>query len=110
MRPCQAPEARRFPLHDLHHTFASRMLRALRSLERIQEAMRHASLEMTRRHAHVLQEDVGEAKWEAQKGGPNSPGVTRFSTKSSESESGAMNYIIDFIWLPGPDSNQRPSG
>ena len=38
------------------------------------------------------------------------PELQGFSTKSSESESGAMNYIIDFIWLPGPDSNQRPSG
>ena len=44
------------------------MPRASRSLERVQEAMGHASPAMTRRYAHVLQEDVREAKSEAQKG------------------------------------------
>ncbi|HXW29577.1 MAG TPA: tyrosine-type recombinase/integrase [Xanthobacteraceae bacterium] len=44
-----------FRWDDLRHTFASRMLGASRSLERVQEAMGHASPAMTRRYAHVLQ-------------------------------------------------------
>jgi hypothetical protein len=42
--------------------------RALRSLERAQEAPGHASPAMTRRDAHAPKEDVREAESEAQKG------------------------------------------
>jgi hypothetical protein len=62
------------------------MLRASRSLERVQEALGHASPAMTRRYAHVLQEDVPEAKSEAQKGTVTAPEFTRFSTRPAETE------------------------
>jgi integrase len=74
----ELPSLADFRWHDLRHTFASRMLRASRSLERVQEAMGHASPAMTRRYAHVLQEDVREAKSEAQKGAATAPELQGF--------------------------------
>jgi integrase len=54
------------------------MLRASRSLEQVQEATGHASPALTRRYAHVLQEDVREAKSEAQKGAVTAPELQSF--------------------------------
>jgi len=54
------------------------MLRASRSLERVQEAMAHASPAMTRRYAHVLREDVRGAKSEGQKGAVAAPELQGF--------------------------------
>ena len=57
-----------------------------------------------------LREDVREINSEVKKGRANSPRVTRLSTRSAETERDGVTYAIDFMWLPGPDSNQRPSG
>jgi hypothetical protein len=85
------------------------MLRASPSLERVQEAMGHASPAIMRRYAHVLQEDV-RGQIRSTKNRRNGSAVTRFSTRSAEFENSGVSYVFDFIWLPGPDSNQRPSG
>lgn len=67
-----------FCWHDLRRTFASRMLRTSRSLERVREAMAHGSPAMTRRYAHVLQEDVRDADSEAQRTAVTAPELQGF--------------------------------
>jgi hypothetical protein len=71
--------------------------------------MSPASPAMTRRYTRgcrrTCASQFGSAKRRA-----NSPSITRFSSRSAETENDAVSYIIDFMWLPGPDSNQRPSG
>ena len=85
------------------------MLCASRSLVRVRGVMTHASPAVTRRYGRCG-EDVCEINSEVKKGRANSPRVTRFSTRSAETERDGVTYAMDFMWLPGPDSNQRPSG
>src|SRR5215472_17276474 len=61
--------------HDLRGTFGSRLLRKTRNLAWVQKALGHASINTTMRHyAHVLNDDVRQAKAEVQgklQGRPN---------------------------------------
>ncbi|MCL6564973.1 MAG: tyrosine-type recombinase/integrase [Acidobacteriia bacterium] len=47
--------------HDLRHTFASRMAMAGRSLLEIKEAMRHKTIQMTLRYAHLMPSRIQDA-------------------------------------------------
>ncbi len=100
--------------HDLRHTFASRLLRKTRNPAWVQKAMGHADIKTTMRHyAHVLNDDVRAAKAEMQgdqAASTNFAKVARKVARSLESEIGWLGYVFDFTWLPGPDSNQRPTG
>jgi integrase len=63
--------------HDLRHTFASRLLRQCRDLAKVQKALGHATLTATLRYAHVLNDDVRQAKADAQQAQQASPTVQK---------------------------------
>jgi hypothetical protein len=99
--------------HDLRGTFGSRLLRKTRNLAWVQEALGHASVNTTMRHyAHVLVDDVRQAKSRGAKRRrcfAGSAKVARKVARSAKSESGELVYVIDFVWRPRLDSNQRPT-
>ncbi len=45
-------------IHDLRHTFASRLLREAKNLVVVQRALAHSSVKVTERYLHILQEDI----------------------------------------------------
>jgi integrase len=45
-------------IHDLRHTFASRLLREGRDLLVVKRALAHSSVKVTERYLHILQEDI----------------------------------------------------
>ena len=59
----KVPDAR---IHDLRHTFASRLLRESRDLRLVQQAMAHSDIAMTERYTSVLQDSIGQAMLQAQ--------------------------------------------
>jgi integrase len=68
--------------HDLRHTFASRLLRKTRNPAWVQKALGHASINTTMRHyAHVLNEDVRQAKAEVQGADTASPAMQKLQGK-----------------------------
>jgi integrase len=68
--------------HDLRGTFGSRLLRKTRNLAWVQEALGHASVNTTMRHyAHVLVDDVRQAKSEVQGAEAASPALQKLQGK-----------------------------
>jgi integrase len=68
--------------HDLRHTFASRLLRKTRNPAWVQKALGHADIKTTMRHyAHVLNDDVRQAKAEVQEAQAASPTVQKLQGK-----------------------------
>ncbi len=68
--------------HDLRGTFGSRLLRKTRSLAWVQKALGHASVNTTMRHyAHVLVDDVRQAKAEVQDADAASPALQKLQGK-----------------------------
>jgi Phage integrase family len=68
--------------HDLRHTFASRLLRKTRNPAWVQKALGHASINTTMRHyAHVLNDDVRQAKAEVQGADAASPAMQKLQGK-----------------------------
>ncbi len=47
-------------IHDLRHTFASRLLRQVKDLRIVQRALGHSGIATTTRYSHVLQEQIAE--------------------------------------------------
>ena len=56
-----AAEIEGFRVHDLRHTFATRMLRETQNLKLVSRLLGHKSLETTMRYAHVLDDDLRRA-------------------------------------------------
>ena len=68
--------------HDLRHTFASRLLRKTRNPAWVQKALGHADIKTTMRHyAHVLNDDVRQAKAEVQEAQAASPTIQKLQGK-----------------------------
>jgi integrase len=68
--------------HDLRETFGSRLLRQTRNLAWVQKALGHASIKTTMRHyAHVLNDDVRQAKAEVQGAEAVSPTLLKLQEK-----------------------------
>jgi integrase len=68
--------------HDLRHTMASRLLRKTRNLAWVQKALGHADIKTTIRHyAHVLNDDVRQAKAEVQGDQTASPAMQKLQGK-----------------------------
>jgi integrase len=68
--------------HDLRGTFGSRLLRKTRNLAWVQKALGHANINTTMRHyAHVLNDDVRQAKAEVQGAEAASPTVLKLQGK-----------------------------
>jgi integrase len=68
--------------HDLRGTFGSRLLRKTRNLAWVQKALGHASINTTMRHyAHVLNDDVRQAKAEVQGAEAASPALQKLQGK-----------------------------
>jgi integrase len=68
--------------HDLRGTFGSRLLRKTRNLAWVKEALGHASINTTMRHyAHVLNDDVRQAKAEVQGADAVSPALQKLQGK-----------------------------
>jgi len=64
--------------HELRHTFASRLLRKTRNPAWVQKALGHASINTTMRHyAHVLNDDVRQAKAEVQGADASAPAMQK---------------------------------
>lgn len=57
----QEAGVRDFRWHDLRHTFASRLVMADVNILKVQKLMRHKTIEMTLRYAHLAPEDLQEA-------------------------------------------------
>ena len=53
------PELR---IHDLRHTFGSRLMRQVRNPKLVQDAMGHSSIKSTVRYLHVLEDEVVTAR------------------------------------------------
>lgn len=49
-------------LHDLRHTFCSRLLRDAKDLRLVQQAVGHSDIVITQRYSHVLQDAVAQAR------------------------------------------------
>jgi integrase len=76
------PSAADINWHDLRHTFASRLLRKTRNPAWVQKALGHASINTTMRHyAHVLNDDVRQAKAEVQGADAASPVMQKLQGK-----------------------------
>jgi len=68
--------------HDLRHTMASRLLRKTRNPAWVQKALGHADIKTTMRHyAHVLNDDVRQAKAEVQGDQTASPAMQKLQGK-----------------------------
>jgi integrase len=68
--------------HDLRGTFGSRLLRKTRNPAWVQKALGHTSINTTMRHyAHVLNDDVRQAKAEMQGAQTTSPAVQKLQGK-----------------------------
>jgi integrase len=68
--------------HDLRGTFGSRLLRKTRNPAWVQKALGHTSINTTMRHyAHVLNDDVRQAKAEMQGAQTTSPAVQKLRGK-----------------------------
>jgi len=68
--------------HDLRHTMASRLLRKTRNPAWVQKALGHADIKTTMRHyAHVLNDDVRQAKAEVQGDQAASPAMQKLQGK-----------------------------
>jgi len=68
--------------HVLRYTFASRLLRKTRNPAWVQKALGYASINTTMRHyAHVLNEDVRQAKAEVQEAQATSPAMQKLQGK-----------------------------
>jgi integrase len=55
-------------IHDLRHTYASQLLRQVKDLRVVQQALGHGDISTTERYAHVLQESVLEGQTAAEQG------------------------------------------
>ncbi len=55
-----------FRVHDLRHTFASRLTRVNKSLEVTKEALGHSDIAITSRYTHATREDVRNAMEQAE--------------------------------------------
>ena len=58
---CRRAKIDDFRFHDLRHDFASTLVQRKVSIKQIQELMRHKSIEMTLKYAHVTPEDLAAA-------------------------------------------------
>jgi integrase len=68
--------------HDLRHTMASRLLRKTRNPAWVQKALGHADIKTTMRHyAHVLNDDVRQAKASVQEDHTASPAMQKLQGK-----------------------------
>lgn len=54
-------------IHDLRHTYASRLLRHVKDLRLVQQAMAHSDIATTTRYSHVLQEQIADGMIAAQR-------------------------------------------
>ena len=93
---------------------ASQLLRKTRNPAWVQKALGHADIKTTMRHyAHVLNDVVRQAKAEVQGDQTASPAMQKLQrniARSVKSRTGRLSYVFEIAWLPGPDSNQRPTG
>jgi len=72
-----------FRIHDCRHTFASRLLRACRDLKLLMRSLDHSDISSTVRYAHVLDEDVREARQAIRVSKELPPNVTRLSDRKT---------------------------
>lgn len=58
---CRRAKIHDFRFHDLRHDFASTLVQKKVPIKQIQELMRHKSIEMTLKYAHVTPKDLADA-------------------------------------------------
>lgn len=75
-------------IHDLRHTFASRLAEAEVSLQIIQKAMGHSSIQSTLRYAHRTQKTIRYAVNKINRGMVKSPGSPNYIAKVSKIKTG----------------------
>jgi integrase len=63
-RTCEKAGIENLHIHDLRHTYASRLLRETKDLRIVQKALAHSSISVTERYVHVLQEDLARYQTE----------------------------------------------
>lgn len=58
---CRRAGIENFRIHDLRHTFASSLVREGVSLYKVSKLLRHSSIQMTERYAHLAPDDLHDA-------------------------------------------------
>jgi len=88
-------------MHDLRHTYATRILAAGRSLFEVQKLLHHADSKTTLRYSHISEQQLREAASAATVNiqlvpTPTPPGAQAEVNASAENESGKMSNVVCF--------------